>query len=115
MTTETRLFPAYRLLALVVGVLLAFCSLVAFPLKYFATEGSGLQEFGEAASIMWLFHGWIFMVYVVVAFLLARHYGWTPGFTILTLVAGLVPLLIFWVERTVARRLRAEHPELAGV
>ena len=66
-----RLFVSYRVLALVVGVLLAFCSLVAFPLKYFTDEGSDLQRFGEDASIMWLFHGWIFMVYVVVAFLLS--------------------------------------------
>lgn len=104
----TKLFPTYRVLAYVVGVLLAFCALVAAPAKYLATEGGGLQEFGESASIMWLFHGWIFIIYVVVAFLLARHFGWSPGFLILTLVAGLVPLLIFWVERQVAARVRAE-------
>ena len=108
-----KLFNLYRVLALVVGVLLAFCALVAAPLKYLATEGSSLQQFGESASIMWLFHGWIFMVYVVVAFLLARRAGWTLPFTVLCLVAGLVPLLIFWVEREVVKRLRAEHPELA--
>jgi integral membrane protein len=107
----TKLFPTYRVLAFVVGVLLAFCSLVAFPLKYFAAEGSDLQQFGESASIMWLFHGWIFMVYVVVSFLLARHFGWSVGFTILILVAGLVPLLIFWVEHKVVVRVRAEHPD----
>lgn len=107
-----KLFTAYRWLAPVVGVLLAFCSLVALPLKYLATDGSSLQEFGETASILWVAHGWIFMVYVVVAFLLARRAGWSLGFTVLTLVAGLVPLLIFWVEREVATRLRAEHPEL---
>ena len=28
------------------------------------------------------------------------------------LVAGLIPLLIFWVEHRVTQRLRAEHPEL---
>jgi len=67
------LFNVYRAPALVVGVLLAFCALVAMPLKYLTTDGSSLQQFGEAASIMWLFHGWIFMVYVVVAFLLARR------------------------------------------
>jgi integral membrane protein len=108
------LFTAYRWLALVVGVLLAFCSLVALPLKYLAEEGSSLQEFGESASLMWVAHGWVFMVYVVVAFLLARRAGWSLGFTTLTLVAGLVPLLIFWVERQVARRLREEHPELVA-
>jgi integral membrane protein len=107
----TKLFPTYRVLALVVGVLLAFCSLVAFPAKYFAADGSDLQQFGESASIMWVFHGWVFMIYVVVAFLLARHFGWRPGFTILTLVAGLIPLLIFWVERRVVARVRAEYQD----
>jgi integral membrane protein len=108
------LLTAYRGLALVVGVLLAFGALVAFPLKYFAVEGSSLQEFGESASIVWLVHGWVFIVYVVVAFLLSRRAGWSLGFTALALVAGLIPLLIFWVERQVVRRLREEHPELAS-
>ena len=108
------LFTAYRWLAPIVGVLLAFCSLVALPLKYLAAEGSDLQQFGETASVIWRrprlgLHG------------LRRgrvpagppgglepavHRGWCSS-------AGLIPLLIFWVERRVARRLRAEHPELA--
>jgi integral membrane protein len=108
------LFNVYRVLALVVGVLLAFNSLVAFPLKYFVTEGTDLQQFGESASIMWLVHGWVFMVYVVVAFLLSRKASWSVGFTLLTLVAGLVPLLIFWVEHRVNLKVRAENPELVG-
>lgn len=109
------LLTTYRVLAIVVGVLLAFCSLVALPFKYLLTEGSTLQQFGEDASIMWLFHGWIFMVYVVVAFLLARKAGWTIGFTILALAAGLIPLLIFWVERRVVHKLKAENPDLEPV
>lgn len=107
-----KLVPAQRVLALVVGVLLAFCSLVALPLKYLAAEGSSLQTFGENASIMWAVHGWVFMIYVVVSFLLARRAGWSVQFTLLVLVAGLVPLLIFWVERQVTHKLRAENPEL---
>ncbi|MCW2791197.1 MAG: hypothetical protein JWO76_295 [Nocardioides sp.] len=107
------LFNAYRVLAIVVGVLLAFCSLVALPLKYLAAEGGSLQQFGESASILWAVHGWMFMIYVVVAFFLSRRAGWSAGFTILALVAGLIPLLIFWVEHRVTQRMRAEHPELA--
>jgi len=109
------LLTTYRVLAIVVGVLLAFCSLVALPLKYLLTEGSTLQQFGEDASIMWLFHGWIFMVYVVVAFLLARKAGWSIGFTIVALAAGLIPLLIFWVERRVVHKLKTENPDLEPV
>jgi integral membrane protein len=110
----SRLFTSYRVLAFVVGVLLAFCSLVALPLKYLAAEGGDLQRFGESASIMWVAHGWVFMIYVVVTFLLSRRAGWSAPFTVLTLAAGLIPLIIFWVERRVVAKVRAEHPELAG-
>jgi integral membrane protein len=108
------LFTSYRVLALVVGVLLAVCALVAAPLKYLATDGSDVQELGESLSILWLVHGWVFMVYVVVTFLLSRRAGWTIPFTVLVLAAGLVPLIIFWVERRVVARMRTEHPELAA-
>jgi hypothetical protein len=30
------------------------------------------------------------------------------------LVSGLIPLVIFYVERVVTRRIRADHPELAA-
>lgn len=109
-----KLFQTYRVLAFIVGILLAFCALVAAPLKYLAAEGSDLQQFGESASIMWLFHGWIFMAYVVVTFLLSRRLRWSISFTVLNLAAGLIPLLIFWVEHQVTRKVRAEHPELVG-
>ena len=108
------LYNIYRVLAYVVGVLLAFCALVAAPLKYLAAEGSSLQEFGENASVLWVLHGWVFMVYVVVALLLARKAGWDLGFTVLMFVAGLIPLLIFWVEHLVTQKVRAENPELVG-
>lgn len=109
-----KLVKAQRGLALVVGVLLAFCSLVSLPLKYLATEGSSAQIFGDNSSILWALHGWVFMIYVVVSFLLARRAAWSTGFTVLVLAAGLVPLLIFWVERKVTERLRAENPELVS-
>lgn len=104
-----KLYNAYRALATVVGVLLAFCSLVAFPLKYLATDGSSLQRFGEEASIVWAIHGWAFIFYVVVTFLLARRALWTLPFSLVVLVAGLVPLMIFFVERVVSRRLHEEY------
>ena len=110
----SRLFTAYRVLAFVVGVLLAICSLVALPLKYLAPEGSDLQQLGESLSVLWLVHGWVFMAYVVVTFLLSRRAGWSIPFTLLNLAAGLIPLIIFWVERRVVERMRAEHPELVG-
>ena len=108
------LLRTYRVLALSVGVLLAFCSLVALPTRYLWPEGSSVQQFGETASILWVVHGWLFMVYVVVAFVLSRRAGWTPTFTVVALAAGLVPLVIFWVEPVVARKAREDVPSGVG-
>jgi integral membrane protein len=107
------LFTTYRILAFVVGVALAFCALVAAPLKYLAAEGTSAQDLGESLSILWALHGTLYMVYVLVALMLAYRARWSVQFTALMLVAGLVPLLMFFVEHRVAGRMRAEHPELA--
>jgi integral membrane protein len=109
-----KLFNTYRVLAFIVGILLAFCSLVSFPLEHFAAEGSTLQTFGKNSSILWALHGWVFMVYVVVAFFLSRREKWTIVFTVVALAAGLIPLLIFWVEHRVVQKVRAENPELVA-
>ena len=110
----SKLFPAYRILAFTVGVLLAFCSLVVLPARYLATQGSGLQQWGEQWSILWVAHGWVFIVYVAVSFLLWRQTRWSLPFALVVLVSGLVPLVIFYVERVVTRRIRADHPELVA-
>jgi Flp pilus assembly protein TadB len=52
------------------------------------------------------------MAYLVVAFLLWRWTRWPVWFAVLVLLAGLIPLVIFWVERSVVRRFREEYPEL---
>ena len=51
---------------------------------------------------------------MVVAFFLSRKARWSPTFTVVAIAAGLIPLLIFWVEHRVAQRFRAEHPELVS-
>ncbi len=107
------LFTTYRVLALVVGVALAFCALVAAPMKYLFPEGSSIQELGDSLGILWALHGTLYMVYFLVALILAYRARWSPQFTVLMLVAGLVPLLMFFVEHRVVERVRAEHPELA--
>jgi integral membrane protein len=108
------LFRSYRVLALVVGVLLLVGTVDAV-LKYGFSDGSGPQQLGEDLDWVWMIHGWIYIVYVVVAFVLTQKANWTlPRFGLL-MVAGLIPGLIFWVERKVTRQLREEHPELAGV
>lgn len=112
LTGVGKLFTWYRILALVVGVLLVVLA-AAMVLKYGLTEGSQLQLFGESVtSVVALVHGWIYVVYVVVAFLLSRQAGWSIGFLVVLLLAGLIPVMIFFVEHRVVQRLRVDHAEL---
>jgi integral membrane protein len=117
----SKLVTSYRVLALVVGVLLV-AGTISSILKYAhwlgaggaLTEGSDLQQLGDELTWIWLVHGWIYMVYVVVAFLLSRRAGWSLQFLGVLLLAGLVPVMIFFVEHRVIGRLKVEHPEAVG-
>jgi len=107
------LFKTYRVLAFVVGVLLLVGTFGAV-LKYGFPDGGSLQQLGDDMTPVWVVHGWVFMIYVVVAFVLTQKAGWPLPRFLLMMIAGLVPALIFWVERRVAHQLRDEHPELAS-
>ena len=98
----SKLFTTYKVLALVVGVLLIALT-IGMLLKYPLPEGSDLQSFGDSLTSV-----------VVVAFVLSRRAGWSLQFLVVMLLAGLIPVMIFWVERRVAERLTAEHPELVA-
>lgn len=106
------LFSLYRALAFVVGVLLAFCTFVVAPLKYLFTEGTDPQRLGTDLGVLWAAHGFIFMIYVLVAFVLSRRADWSLPYTLVVLVAGTIPLAIFYVEHKVTQKVRAENPEL---
>jgi len=98
----------YRVMAYVVGVLLIVLVLVGVPLKYLATEGTGPQELGEwITTYLGVAHGWLYMVFLVAAALLARAARWSIGFTITTLLLGTVPVASFFGERRATARTRA--------
>ena len=120
---------AYRVMATIVGVLLVVLCLIGVPLANFdgsgmwgifgstpswVTPGSSAQEVGEAiTTYLGVAHGWLYMIFLVSAFLLSRRARWDLPFTLVTLVCGTIPLLSFWAEHRATRRVRAEHPELA--
>jgi integral membrane protein len=109
-----KLFHVYKVLAFVVGVLLVALA-VGMLLKYGLTEGTVWQLRGDDLTrVVAFIHGWIYIVYVVVAFVLSQRAGWKISFLVLLLVAGLVPVLIFFVERRVEARLRTEAPDLVS-
>ena len=90
----------YRVMANVVGVLLVLLFVVAVPLKYLA----GIPE---PATVLGTAHGWLYFLFFLTAIDLALRAKWSPKGTVLTILAGTVPFLSFYAERTTTRKTRA--------
>lgn len=98
----------YRVMAYVVGTLLIVLVCVGVPLKYLADDGTGAQGTGEwITTYLGVAHGWLYMLFLVAAALLARRAGWSLGFTAVTLLLGTVPFLSFYAERRATARTRS--------
>ena len=116
------LLNAYRVLATVVGLSIITLVVVGVPLKYVHAiwpsvlpEGSRGWQIGSDINLyLGTAHGFIYMAFVLVAFMLALRARWPMLFTIVTLVCGTIPFLSFWAEGRAIRKVRAEHPETVG-
>ena len=96
----------YRIIAWVVGVVLLVLVLVGMPLKYLGDQDS-------VVAIVGPIHGFLFMVYVVLTFDLARRARWPFGRMLLVMLAGTIPFFSFWAERKVSRSwIPAAEPAL---
>ena len=115
----------YRVMANVVGVLLVVLILIGVPLANFDgtamwgifpstpaiwVQGSQPHAVGEwITTVLGIAHGYLYMLFLVMAFLLSRRAAWPIAFTLVTLLCGTVPILSFWAERRATARVRAEH------
>lgn len=89
----------YRVLAYVVGV--GLLALVAAMVLKYAFEVAGPM------AIVGPVHGFLYAVYMVVAFDLALKARWSVKGTLWVLLAGMIPFVSFVVERSVTRKVRA--------
>jgi len=90
----------FRIIAYVVGIFLLILTLVAMPMEYLAHDKT-------LVAIVGPIHGFLYMVYLVIAFDLAMRARWPFKYTVLVLLAGTVPFLSLVAERKVTRRVRA--------
>lgn len=95
----TAALTRFRLVAYIVGVLLIVLVAVAMPLKYVADQPTLVRLIGPL-------HGFVYMVYLVVAFDLAVRAKWTFMRTLLVLLAGTIPAMSFVAERRVTSWIR---------
>jgi integral membrane protein len=97
----------YRVMAWVTGVVLATSCLVGLSFwPWYVGEG--------AAGVLWTAHGYLYLVYVAVAFHLAYRLRWKPVRTVLVLLAGTIPLMSFVAERRVTADLRRQEEQATG-
>ena len=97
----------YRVMAYVVGVLLVVLICIGVPLAHLV-DGGAAHDLGEwITTYLGIAHGYLYMVFLVMAALLARQARWSIGFTIVTLLLGTVPFASFYAERLATARTRA--------
>ncbi|PRW64568.1 DUF3817 domain-containing protein [Actinopolyspora mortivallis] len=108
------LLTGYRVMAYVTAVLLiALC--LAMVGKYGWPVGTDVQRFGEnATTAIGIAHGWLYMVYLVLALLITRLLRVPVGPMLLVLLAGTIPFGAFFAEHKVVQWFRAWNTAASG-
>jgi integral membrane protein len=95
----------YRVMAFITGVLIIIVCFVGIPLQIAANQTFIVNQVGTA-------HGYLYLVYIVMAWMLASRLKLAKGPTVVLLLAGTIPVMTFIVERWMTRRYI--RPALAG-
>ena len=87
----------YRVMAYITGVLIIVVCFVGIPMQVAAHNVWIVNNVGTV-------HGFLYIVYIVVAYILAQKLKMKMGPTVLLLLAGTVPVMTFFVERWMMRK-----------
>ena len=90
----------YRVMAIVTGLMLLVLT-VEVVLKYVLRV-----DVGQAGSVIAIVHGWIYVVYLVAVLDLWSKLRWRFGRLVALVLAGVVPVVSFVVERRIVREVR---------
>lgn len=92
-------FGRYRFMAIITGIALAFLTVVAIPYKYiFGGQGTW-------TSYAWMAHGWLYLVYFIVALDFSLKSRYKVVKLLLVALAGTVPFMSFIYERKIRHEL----------
>ncbi len=86
------MIKAFKLIAILEGVSLLLILFVTMPLKYGFDQGLPNQIIGMA-------HGFLFLAYVVLAFLVKPELNWNFKTLVIVLLCSIIPFGTFWMER----------------
>jgi integral membrane protein len=82
----------YRVMAYITGVLIIVVCFAGIPLQVAAHNTFIVNDIGTV-------HGFLYIVYIIFAYILAQKLKMKLGPTLLLLLAGTVPIMTFFVER----------------
>jgi integral membrane protein len=86
----------YRVMAYITGVLIIVVCFAGIPLQVVAHNTFIVNDIGTV-------HGYLYIVYVIFAYLLARKLRMSRKATVMLLLAGTIPIMTFFVERWMMR------------
>ena len=93
----------FRIMAIACGINLAVGCLILLPLKYF-TNMHHNDSFMRVYFVVWTFHGYLYMVYLLTALQLGVQKKMRLRNIVLVLLGGTVPFASFVAERKIVRR-----------
>ncbi|KPH96784.1 protein of unknown function DUF3817, transmembrane [Actinobacteria bacterium OK074] len=93
----------YRVMAYTTGVLLVLLCLSMIAKYILDIDGAA-----DATRVIAIAHGWLYVVYLVVAFDLGSKARMPVGRQLWVLLAGTVPTAAFFVERKITRELESK-------
>ncbi|NNE31198.1 MAG: DUF3817 domain-containing protein [Winogradskyella sp.] len=87
-----KLLPVFRIIALLEGVSYILLLLIATPVKYFYNDPQYVKLLGMP-------HGILFIVYIVLAVILAPDMKWPTRSLVIILLASIIPFGTFYVDK----------------
>jgi integral membrane protein len=87
----------YRVMAYITGVLIIVVCFVGIPLQVAAHNTFIVNQIGTV-------HGFLYILYIVFAYILAQKLKMKMGPTVVLLLAGTIPVMTFFVERWMMRK-----------
>jgi integral membrane protein len=92
----------FRVMAFVTGFVL-LAGTIALILKW-----SGVKHMEPGTGILWLFHGYLYLIYVITVAMLGVKLRWPLARFALVMLAGTIPTMSFVAEHFVTREIRAK-------
>ena len=86
----------YRVMAYITGVLIIVVCFVGIPMQIAAHNAFIVNDIGTV-------HGFLYIVYIIFAYILAQKLKLPTKHTVILLLAGTIPVMTFFVERWMMR------------